>query len=67
MAKKKLVPFEFDSPECAAVAHDLAIIQLADADRGELNFSVGDLELLIGIARGKFDLGTERELNDETS
>lgn len=48
--------FEFDSQECAAVAHDLAIIQHAEADRSELNFSVADLELLIQIAKGDFEL-----------
>ena len=51
--------FEFDSEECAAIAHDLAIIQLPEADRSELNFSVADLELIIQIAKGDFDLGEQ--------
>ena len=49
--------FEFDSQECAAVVHDLAIIQVAEADRSELNFSVADLELIIRVAKGDFGLG----------
>lgn len=47
----------FDSQECAAIAHDLAILQLAEADRSELNFSVADLELIIRVAKGEFELG----------
>ena len=46
--------FEFDSQECAAIAHDLAIIQLPGADRSELNFSVADLELIIRVAQVDF-------------
>jgi len=46
--------FEFDSEECAAVAHDLAILQIAEGDRSELNFSVNDLEIIIRIAKGEF-------------
>lgn len=46
--------FEFDSEECAVMAHDLAILQMADADRDELNFSVGDLENIIKMAKGEF-------------
>ena len=48
--------FEFDSEECAAIAHDLAILQHTEADRSELNFSVADLELIIQIAKGDFSL-----------
>lgn len=48
--------FEFDSEECAAIAHDLAILQYAGADRSELNFSVADLELIIQIVKGDFSL-----------
>lgn len=54
--------FEFDSQECAAMAHDLAILQLPGADQNELNFSVADLELVLGVAKGDFQLGG----NDET-
>ncbi len=46
--------FEFDSEECAAVAHDLAILQTAELDRAELNFSVRDLEFIIEVAKGNF-------------
>lgn len=49
--------FEFDSPECAAIAHDLVIVQMPEADRSELNFSEADLELVIRVAKGDFDLG----------
>lgn len=48
--------FGFDSEECAAIAHDLAILQHAGADRSELNFSVADLELIIRTAKGDFEL-----------
>lgn len=46
--------FEFDSEECAAIAHDLAILQTADTDREQLNFSVDDLENIMKIAKGDF-------------
>jgi hypothetical protein len=55
MADGKFTPFEFDSQECAAVAHDLAILQMPAADRDELNFSVNDLEIIIRVAKGEFD------------
>jgi hypothetical protein len=29
MTDRQFYPFEFASPECAAIAHDLAIMQLA--------------------------------------
>ena len=48
------VEFEFDSPECAAIAHDFAILQMPECDRDDLNFSVNDLELLMRIAKGDF-------------
>lgn len=48
--------FAFDNQECAAMAHDLTILQLAEGDRSELNFSVADLELIIRIAKGDFNL-----------
>jgi len=50
---------EFDSPVTAAVARDLAIIQIPELDRDELNFSVGDLEKIIAVAKGKFKLISE--------
>ena len=46
----------FDSPATAAVARDLAILQLAGMDRDELIFSVDDLEAIMDIARGKFKI-----------
>ena len=46
----------FDSPATAAVARDLAILQLAGMDRDELIFSVSDLEAIMDIARGKFKI-----------
>jgi len=46
--------FEFDSEECAAIAHDLTILQMAEGDRSELNFSVNDLEIIIRISKGEF-------------
>jgi len=49
--------FAFDSEECAAIAHDLAILQTAELDRSELNFSVEDLENIMKIARGEFSFG----------
>lgn len=52
--KPKFRVFKFDSEECAAVAHDLAILQTAEGDRDELNFTVNDLEIIMKIARGKF-------------
>lgn len=67
MTKQGFVPFAFDSQECAAVAHDLAIVLSAGADRSELNFSVADLEILISVAKGEFDFGTEGDLQDETN
>lgn len=51
---KKGKPFEFDSAECAAVARDLAILQTAECDRAELNFSVRDLEIIMEVAKGNF-------------
>lgn len=56
MADEKFASFEFDSEECAALAHDLAILQLPGADRDELNFTVNDLEIIIRIAKGEFNL-----------
>ena len=61
MTDRQFHPFEFDSPECAAIAHDLAIIQLAGADRSELNFSENDLEIIINIAKGQFDIPEDEE------
>ena len=54
MAEMKEVTF--DSPVTAAVARDLAILQLAGMDRDELIFSVSDLEAIMDIAKGKFKI-----------
>lgn len=61
-----LEPMEFDSEICAAVAHDLAILQLPAADRDDLNFSVADLETLVEIAKGEFVLGENHGLANDT-
>lgn len=53
--KPKFTEFAFDSEECAAIAHDLAILQMAESDRDELNFSVNDLEIIMRIAKGEFN------------
>jgi len=57
--KPKFHEFAFDSEECAAIAHDLAILQMAEGDRSELNFSVNDLEMIMRIAKGEFALKGE--------
>ena len=59
----ELKEITFDSPVTAAVARDLAILQLAGMDRDELIFSVSDLEAIMDIARGKFKI--ERSLQGD--
>ena len=59
MAEKQFVSFEFDSQECAAVAHDLAILQFPAGDRDELNFTVNDLEIIMRVAKGEFGCPNE--------
>lgn len=48
--------FQFDSQECAAIARDLALLQLAGGEREDLNFSVADLEIIMQVAKGNYAL-----------
>lgn len=50
------VEFNLETKECNDIAHDLIILQLAGCDRSELIFPIADLEALIQIAKGEFEL-----------
>ncbi len=54
IGKPKNGAFEFHSPICSAIAHDLCVLQTPGHDYTELNYSPDDLESILLIARGIF-------------